>query len=157
MTRARRPEDVALELEQIREQLQAEGQDALANRLERSIADLRDSAISPMPSGGVMTTGEAAAELGVRSVNTIKRWAAEGFLEGFRRGGRILVSRRSVERLRDNSALHAQRDWESGLQDALAPFDAGEEELPPSDATTLGRKPWQHNGSPRASHRAASH
>jgi excisionase family DNA binding protein len=141
----KRPEDVASELEEIRSQLRDRGDAALAEKLERHIADLRGSISAPMPPGGVVTTGEAARALGVRSVNTVKRWAAEGLLQGFRRGGRILISLESVEKLKRTSIVGRQREWEAGLDEALAPFDVGDEHLPPSDVTTLGNKPWEEH------------
>ena len=45
-----------------------------------------------------MTTGEAAEALGIRSVNTIKRWAGEGLLEGFRRVARRTREQATTER-----------------------------------------------------------
>lgn len=52
--------------------------------------------------------GAAARGLGVRSINTIKRWAREGRLDGVRRGGRLLVSAASVQRHPDRSVA----EWE---------------------------------------------
>ena len=50
----------------------------------------------------VLTTGQAAAALRLRSVNTVKRWVREGTLDGFRRGSRILILRGSVVRLHND-------------------------------------------------------
>lgn len=55
----------------------------------------------------VLTTGQAAAALGVRSVNTVKQWVRDGTLDGFRRGSRILVLKDSVVRLQNDG--EAQR------------------------------------------------
>jgi excisionase family DNA binding protein len=93
-----------------------------------------------------MTTGEAAALLGVASVNTIKRWARQGLLEGYQRGGRVLVSRRSVERMLGAPALAAERAHEQELDEALAPFDTDERPLPP--LRWSGRKPWTRGVGP---------
>src|SRR5271167_676170 len=90
----------------------------------------------------LITTGEAARLLGVRSINTIKRWAIDGVLEGFRRGGRILVSRRSVERLVGSPPLAEQKKFEADQEEALAPFDVGDDEPLPTSAMS-GRKPLQ--------------
>jgi excisionase family DNA binding protein len=137
------PEDVARELESVRVELEQSGQTALAQKVDRSIADLRERVTVSMPEKGVMTTGEAAKKLGIRSVNTVKRWVNDGLLIGLRLGSRVMVTRESVDRLLESAVPERQRVWEQGLAEALAPFDAGDEELPPSAATTLGRKPWE--------------
>jgi len=49
----------------------------------------------PLPE--LVTTGEAARRLQVRSINTVKRWVAEGLLVGYRIGGRVLVTAASVD------------------------------------------------------------
>ena len=46
-----------------------------------------------------VTTGEAARMLGVRSINTIKRYIRDGRLTAIRPGGHYRVSRDDVERL----------------------------------------------------------
>jgi excisionase family DNA binding protein len=94
----------------------------------------------------VVTTGEAAKLLGIRSVNTVKRWVNDGLLNGLRLGSRVMVTRESVERLLESAVPERQRVWEEGLAEALAPFDAGDEQLAPSAATSRGRKPWESNG-----------
>lgn len=137
------PEAIARRLERVRAAL-PDNAPELAAELDASIAELRESSVATLPPGGLMTTGEAARRLGVRSVNTVKRWVADGLLDGFHLGGRILVASQSVECLIANSTVRRQAEWERGLDEALAAFDAGEEELPPSDATSLGRKPWEN-------------
>ena len=73
--------------------------------------------------GGLLTTGQAANVLGIRSVNTVKRWIYDGLLVGYRRGGRILVSVDSVAQLIASSELASQRAFESRLDKALKPLD----------------------------------
>ena len=96
------------------------------------------------PIGPLITTGQAARRLGIRSVNTIKRWAREGLLEGFRRGGRVLISERSVRKVANHPTLDGQRAFEHELDEALAPFDAGDEPVPATGQAWVGRKPWDH-------------
>jgi excisionase family DNA binding protein len=90
----------------------------------------------------LLSTEEAAEILGVRSSNTVKRLAREGLLAGFQVGGRVKVTRASVERLRGSSALARQQDYERDLAEVLDPFDAGDEPLPPSELPHMGRVPW---------------
>jgi excisionase family DNA binding protein len=98
----------------------------------------------------LMTTGEASEALGVRSRNTIKRWARQGLLEGFQRGGRILVSRRSVEDMRRNSALSKQHEREQAADAAWEPFSATDDEvaveLEELRSSRIGRVPWERRG-----------
>lgn len=124
-------------------QLEAEGQVELAREVTAALDELRHQASPP---GDLLTTGEAASLLGIRSLNTIKRWAAEGLLEGYRRGGRVLVTRASVERLLHSPTLAEQRAWEQRVDQALAPFDLGAEPHPPTGAAHIGRKPWTKVG-----------
>ena len=127
-------------LQDARNELQRRGISDLAAVLDQAIADLQ--APESKPASELLTTGEAARLLGVRSVNTVKRWAADGILDGFRRGGRVLVSRQSVGRLLENSRLSVHQQRERELDDALAPFDAGDDLPPEESATWDGRRPW---------------
>src|SRR5438132_12370867 len=117
--------DTTGRFEALLEKLRQRGQEDLAAELEGIIRALGQQPV-PEPPGRVMTTSQAAAMLGVRSINTVKRWAREGELEGFRRGGRILVSCASVERMRHNPAVPRQREQERQLEEALAMLDAEE-------------------------------
>jgi len=133
-------------LQGVAQELLRQGKDDLANEVGGALALLRPVGV-PEPSGGVMTTGAAAAALGVRSVNTVKRWVGEGLLEGFRRGGRILVSRRSVERMLRSPQVAEQRTREARLAADLGPFDVGGGEPPTTEWT--GRRPWEENANTR--------
>jgi excisionase family DNA binding protein len=135
------------ELSAIEAILRERGDTALADRVTtaRNSVAPRDGSITLE----LMTTGEAAKLLGIRSVNTIKRWAADGILVGFRRGGRVLVSRESVERLRDTEPIAEERDFEQRLDAALAPFDFSDMDSPRSNAMWIGRKPWEAKPEPQ--------
>jgi excisionase family DNA binding protein len=140
---------------------------AVADELRRLAADLRVSgnpewkrvraaadALGQPPATAsaaepvLLTTGEAARRLGVRSINTIKRWAREGRLEGYQRGTRILVSQRSVDALAQSPTVAAERTYERERDAALAEFDAGDEPVEPIGLTTAGRKPWAASVAP---------
>lgn len=140
------PVEESLEkLEQLAQELERRGDTAVAQRIGREVAVLRAEAAPPR----LMTTGEAAEALGIRSINTIKRWAQDGKLEGYRRGGRVLVSARSVTELATSSLIARQRDIEREFDEALAPFDVGDAELPELGMTSSGRKPWDRDASDR--------
>ena len=130
-------------LQDARDELQRRGISDLAAVLDQAIAELQTPGTES--ASELITTGEAARLLGVRSVNTVKRWAADGILDGFRRGGRVLVSRQSVERLLEDSRLFVHQQRERALDEALAPFDAGDEMPTSESATWDGRRPWATN------------
>jgi excisionase family DNA binding protein len=134
-------EEVTHDLEQVEQELHQRGQNDLAERLRSAVATLRSQAAEP--ARDLLTTGEAAEALGIRSVNTIKRWAREGLLEGFRRGGRVLVSRRSVEAMVEHGTLCTQRAFERKLDEALDAFDVGTEDVPTAEMTWAGSRPWE--------------
>ena len=127
-------------LKATRNELLRRGTTDLAAELDQAIAALQPSASEPAST--LVTTGEAARLLGVASVNTIKRWVADGILDGFRRGGRVLVSRASVERMVHDSRLTVHQQRERELDQALAPFDAGDDLPAAAPATWDGRRPW---------------
>ena len=59
---------------------------------------------------GLHTTGQTAARLGVKSINTIKRWADDGLLEAKRQpGGHMKITEASIQRLEARFAEAAQR------------------------------------------------
>jgi excisionase family DNA binding protein len=132
------------ELRETRDELARRGIDDLARAVDRAIEDL--STPTPSSTNDLVTTGEAARLLGVRSVNTIKRWVADGILEGYRRGSRILVARASIDRMLSDPRLARYQTRQQELDDVLALFDAGDEPLPPSDVLWEGRKPWEVQG-----------
>jgi excisionase family DNA binding protein len=124
--------------------MRADGHAEMATDLDALAAEVRAS--SETWPGDLLTPAEAAVALGVHSVNTIKRWARDGQLEGYHIGGRILVSRRSVEAFQHASTLKRQRTFERDLDAALAPFDATAEEAAAlTEGTPTGRTPWRTN------------
>ena len=138
--------DMAQTGERLREasdELKRRGIDDLAQTVDRAIADLRGDALA---ASALLTTGEAADILGVRSINTIKRWVLDGILEGFRRGGRILISRASVDAMLNDSRLAHYKARQQALDEVAAIFDFGDEPLPPPGPQWEGRKPWAEHG-----------
>jgi hypothetical protein len=135
------------DLKKLARELEDRGDVRLAQRLDSAISALVD-AWDTEPQ--LMTTGAAAQELGISSVNTIKRWASQGLLEGFRRGGRVLVSRASVEKMKSHKSLSQQVAFERQLDGALDPFDVGDEPIPELSMAWVGRKPWEQNTGTRS-------
>jgi len=140
--------DALQELERLARELDDRGDRQLARRVDRVISALK--AERGNAESDLMTTGEATKALGIRSVNTIKRWAAQGLLDGFRRGGRILVSRASVEKMKGHKSLEQELVFERELDEALDPFDVGDEPIPELSSTWTGRKPWEQSTGTRS-------
>lgn len=136
------------QLEELADELAQRGETRLADRARAAVAELRASTTAPELIG----TGEAAALLGIRSINTVKRWVREGRLEGFQVGGRVKISRGSVERLRSSAALQRRQAYERDLTDVLDAVDAGDEPAPRSELPHAGRAPWRPGaaGQPRS-------
>ena len=126
------------ELDAVADELARRGDTQLAEKVRTTVADMRSATLA----SNLISTGEAAKFLGVRSINTVKRWAREGLLEGFQVGGRVKVTRASVERLRESTALARQQAYEHELAEVLDAFDAGDEQLPSSKLLHGGRAPW---------------
>jgi len=141
--------ELVRELDALSARLQARGEcDAVAT-VSKAAQALRQREAETAAQNDMLTTSEAAARLGVRSVNTVKRWARDGRLKGYHLGGRVLVSRQSVEQMLQDSALGRQRAYEKDLAAALAPFESTQEEA--AELTGMahrGRKPWGTRAAP---------
>lgn len=136
-----RAEDVSGRIDQVAAELRRRGLGDLARELDVVIEQLRRRGTVPKPAGGVVTTGEAAQMLGVRSITTVKRWALDGLLDGYRRGGRLMISRTSVERLLNSPKVAEEKAREVDQDAALAPLDFTGEDIPPT--SWPGRRPWE--------------
>src|SRR5438067_2139283 len=120
--------------------------DELARRGDEQLAEKARAAVGPLRSANeppeLISVEEAAKLLGVRSVNTVMSWPRKGLLEGFNVGGRVKVTRASVERLLGSAVLAREHEYGRELAEVLDAFDAGGIELPPSDVSSRGRAPW---------------
>lgn len=160
-------EPVASRFEKILGQLRERGDVELANEvalIAREVASMqgrgRDAGAQPTasesalpvalePGSDLMTADEAARALGIRSLNTVERWARERLLEGSLRGGHMMISRKSVDSMLASPALARQREYERNLAEVLDAVDAGDDPLPPMDMAHRGRKPWDAVAPPR--------
>lgn len=133
-------------LERIGAQLRESGVAELAEELDRVIEHLRElQPTTDVPGSNreiLLTTGEAAEMLGIRSLNTIKKWAIDGLLDGCRRGGRIMITQASVERLLQKPLVSRERSHEAAEEEAWEPFDIGNRHPLPAEPWS-GRKPWE--------------
>jgi excisionase family DNA binding protein len=136
--------ELVRELNALAARLQARGESDAVATVTKAAQALCEQEADTAARNDMLTTSEAAALLGVRSINTVKRWANEGRLKGYRIGSRLLVSRQSVEQMLQDSALGRQRAYEQGLAAALAPFESTQAEA--AELTGIahrGRKPWE--------------
>lgn len=133
-------------LERIGAQLRESGVAELAEEIDTVIDELRQErhpvAGPPLNGEQLLTTGEAAEMLGIRSLNTIKKWAIDGMLEGRRLGRRVMITRASVERLLRQPLVSEERAHETAEEEAWEPFDIGDHPPLPIEPWA-GRKPWQ--------------
>ena len=109
--------------------LRAEHDERAANAVERL---MQEALVSPDPRaalGGYMTTGEAARLIGV-SPQTIKNWVAQGRLTGSRVGGRMLVTRRSVQGFFDSLGTAPESPQDDDVEAAETEYGHLMEELP---------------------------
>lgn len=153
------------ELEALAEELARDGNTGLAERAREAIAALRNGSAThdasvraardevgddPSRHVDLLTLDDAAQLLGIRSLLMIRRWAREGPLDEVAVQGRVHITRGSIERLLQMEAVSRQRERERELDEIFEPFDIGDEELPPSDASSRGRAPWDSLGAPRS-------
>ncbi|HHY66462.1 MAG TPA: helix-turn-helix domain-containing protein [Alicyclobacillus sp.] len=98
--------------------------------------------------GNWVTTGEAKKMLGVSSVNTVKRWVAEGKLEARKFGetGWMRISVESIQRLLRSGDKNVQAFQNLKRRaDAMADldFDLTEEDLDAMSDRQMGQLPWK--------------
>lgn len=133
------------QLEAVADELARDGKLMLAERTRDAVATLRRDGLGH-DDADVMGPDEAATLLGIGNAGMIGRWAREGLLEGCRVGGRLRVSRRSVERLAESPVVARYRMRERQLEHVLAEFDFSDVELDPPVIPHAGRKPWDNGG-----------
>lgn len=125
-------------LSELIKELEKRGQEDLVPEVERVLDDIRAEGQAT----DLMTTGAAAAALGVKSINTIKNWVKEGRLEGVHRGGRMMITARSVNKLRESPETSEWVKFQKELDQAFHPFMAPNQEGVPSVIPWTSRKPW---------------
>jgi hypothetical protein len=130
------------EIERTLELLEASG---TSDARVRAAAETLKRALRDAETRHLLTTAEAAEALGIRSINTVKRWVKTGYIRGMRRNERIMIPVTEIERIRDDDRVHAMRA-SSRLHEEIADFSGPEhlsdDELAGLAAARPGRPPW---------------
>lgn len=111
----------------------------------RAAADKLKQALCEADARGLLTTAEAAAVLGIRSINTVKRWVKTGYLQGVQRNGRTMIPVSEIARIRDDDRVRELRAA-SKLHQEIVDFGGDgltDDELRALTATRPGRPPWR--------------
>jgi len=131
------------QLDELADELAQRGDVELAKKARATADDLRSATgVSSQPAPELISPDDAAKLLGIRSSPMVMRWAREKQLEGFNVGGRVKVSRVSVERLLDSAIVARQREYERDLAEVLDAFDVGDGPAPESVLPHIGHAPW---------------
>jgi excisionase family DNA binding protein len=135
-------------LEGIREGVLRARAQAAARHEDEIVREL-DGVLAQIDSGEtLLTTSEAAAKLGIRSVNTIKAIVHAGRIQARKVGTHYSIPLAEIERLQDDPAIaglqatsriHARLDAELGPEIALT-----DEEMRMLSDSRPGMLPWKH-------------
>ena len=133
-----------LDREEIEQSLALLEATAMADANVKAAADKLRRALREADAHSLLTTAEAAAALGIRSINTVKRWVKTGYLHGVQRNGRIMIPVSEIARIRDDDRVREQRAA-SLLHDEIADFgrELTDAELRALKAVRPGRPPWE--------------
>jgi hypothetical protein len=111
----------------------------------RAAAETLKRALRDAEARHLLTTAEAADALGIRSINTVKRWVKTGYVQGVQRNERIMIPVTEIERIHDDDRVRALRA-SSRLHEEVAEFSGleglSDDELAGLAATRPGRPPW---------------
>jgi len=93
----------------------------------------------------LLTTTQAAAALGVRSVNTVKYWCKSGYIHGVKRNERILIPLSEIERIKDDDRVRMIRaaDRLHDETEGFGPEGLTQEDMDSLSASRPGTLPWQ--------------
>ena len=132
------------EIERTLELLEASG----ANDARvRAAAETLRRALREAETRHLLTTAEAAEALGIRSINTVKRWVKTGYVRGVQRNERVMIPVTEIERIWDDDrvrALRASSQLHEEIADFTGPEGLSDDELAGLAAARPGRLPWSH-------------
>lgn len=109
-------------------------------------ADRLKHALEEAAGHDLLTTTQAAAALGVKSVNTVKYWCKIGYIHGLKRNGRTLIPLSEIERIKDDDrvrVIRAADRLDDETEDLGGPEGLSDEELRALSASRPGTLPWQ--------------
>lgn len=129
-------------LEAILERARQGDMDAVIETAQRTL----DALDGEQDSEHLLTTGEAARFLGIRSINTLKALVIRNGIPYRKVGARMMLPLAEVERLRASSLMRGLRASEA-LHDRLDTLGPTEgmtpEEMQDFEAARPGRLPWK--------------
>jgi len=94
----------------------------------------------------LLTTTEAAAALGVRSVNTIKYWCKTGYIQGVKRGERTMIPLAEIDRITGEDRVRSLRVADTLMEETRRLGDSAgltDAELRSLKAARPGTAPWE--------------
>lgn len=113
----------------------------------KAAADTLKRALREADARTLLTTAEAASALGIRSINTVKRWVRTGYLHGVQRNERTLIPVAEIERIQNDDRVRELRAL-SALHDEIPDFGRAltDAELQALRTTRPGIPPWEKRG-----------
>lgn len=131
-------------LQDVRIDLRDALEDLAAGDIPAAQARVRH-ALDSLEPDQLLTTGEAADLLGVRSVNTVKHWCRVGVINGVTRHRRMMIPLAEIERVRNSERVRAYTEAQS-THERIGRL-AGDDDLSEVELALLGRDgdrpgPW---------------
>lgn len=105
-----------------------------------------DETLQGLDAQRLLTTSEAAAVLGIRSVNTLKALVRVEGIETVMHGNRMMIPLCEMERLRDTARVRGLRAADrahDAAEELGAPDGLSQEEMDALAASRPGVPPWQ--------------